>query len=65
MSRTGVPMYSARQRAHIIVTVEAPGEQVRIREWSGSTCTSIKKSARAKYGKGVYLGFGACFYKTR
>ena len=62
MSRTGTPMYRARQHAYVIVTIEKKGEDPKFKRWRGASCRSIQKAARKAY-PGARLQFGACIYK--
>ena len=58
------PMYRARQRANVFATIEPKdGGAVRLREWSGSSCKSVKRAARAAYPD-AYVSFGKCFWRT-
>ncbi len=50
--------------AHVFVTVEKKNEPVKIKHWTGTSCSSIKKAARKKYEKPARLSFGRCWYSN-
>ena len=65
MARSGIPMYRARQRAHVFVTIEPKdGGAVRLREFSAASCKQAESAARKAYAANAHLGFGRCFWRT-
>jgi hypothetical protein len=46
-----------------LVTIETPGQPVRIKFWTGSSYKGIVKAAKLKYNQSQ-LGFGHCWWRT-
>lgn len=64
MSRTGTPMYAARQVCKVFVTIEYKDGKVDLKLWRGENKERIKEAARKFYPADAKLRFGNQFYVT-